>query len=203
MTCRQSGKTTTAGIDSAVEALTSPGALILFLSRTERQSEIGLESARRAVYAAGEIPTDESMLRLKLANGSQIIALPGGDEHSIRGFPGVRLLNIDEASFTSDLLYWSASPMIAVSGGLITALGTAWTRQGWFYSAIFGDDPAWERTIVTADDVPRLWTDPDFLPSELRSMGEDVYRREYYCEPSEIQARLWSDEILANVLVED
>ena len=74
----------------------------------------------------------ESALRLELANGSRVVSLPG-DEGTVRGFSGVSLLVIDEASRVPDDLYRSVRPMLAVSQGRLVCLSTPFGQRGFFY----------------------------------------------------------------------
>jgi hypothetical protein len=74
---------------------------------------------------------NESALRLELRNGSRIVSLPG-DETTIRGYSGVRLLVVDEAVRVPDDLYFSIRPMLAVSGGRLVCLSTPFGKRGFF-----------------------------------------------------------------------
>ena len=51
---------------------------------------------------------------LRLTNGSRIVGLPGVEATS-RGFSGVRMLLVDEASRVPDDLYFSMRPVTAVA----------------------------------------------------------------------------------------
>jgi len=52
---------------------------------------------------------------LELANGSQLIALPGDNDANIRGYSAPRLVCIDEASRVADSVYAALRPMLAAS----------------------------------------------------------------------------------------
>ena len=121
----------------------------------------------------------ESRLSLELSNGSEVHALPG-KEGTIRGFSGVTLLLLDEASRISDDLIAAVRPMLAVSGGALVALSTPYGRRGWFYEAWAKGGDAWERTLVTAHDCPRIT--PEFLASERLALGERGFAEEYLCQ---------------------
>ncbi len=109
---RQSGKSTTTGILATHTALYDAGSLTLLLSPTLRQSgelfkkclavyrAFGRPVPAEAVYRAFGRPVpaeSETALTLTLENGSRIVSLPGRDD-TIRGYSGVRLLVVDEAS---------------------------------------------------------------------------------------------------------
>src|SRR5215207_10343041 len=116
--CRQSGKSTMTGIIALHRALYYPGSLILCLAPALRQSQ-ELFGKVLAFYRALDRPVPaqtERKLSLELENGSRIVTLPGTDK-TIRGFSGVSLLIVDEASRVADELYFAVRPMLAVSGG--------------------------------------------------------------------------------------
>lgn len=177
---RQSGKSTTAAALALREALLYPGSLVLLLSPTQRQSgELHRDKVRRLYNELGRpVPTtQESQLQMELANGSRVISLPG-DEETVRGYSGVRLLVIDEASRVNDDLYKSVRPMLAVSKGGLVALSTPFGKRGWFHSEWHGDN-AWDRVRITASECPRI--DAAFLEEERRALGDDWYAQEYEC----------------------
>ena len=96
---RQSGKSTMAGILALHKALIKRGSLILILAPAERQAKELFSKVAAAYQALGHvIPADSyRKMGMELANGSRIEALPG-TEKTIRGFSGVDLLLVDEAS---------------------------------------------------------------------------------------------------------
>jgi len=176
---RQSGKSTVAAIRAVHAALYEPGSLVLLLSPALRQSQ---ELFRKCldVYRAldhPEPPEAESVLRLELANGSRVVALPG-KEGTIRGYSGVRRLIVDEASRVPDDLYRSVRPMLAVSGGDPDAMSTPFGTRGWWYEAWRSDEP-WQRVEVPATQCPRI--SAAFLAEERRTLGAWWYAQEYEC----------------------
>ena len=179
--CRQSGKSTVAAVLAVHTAITKPGALMLMLSPSLRQSG-ELFRTVSAIYrraARGSVPVKaDSALRMELANGSRLVALPAGEE-TIRGFSGVDLLLIDEAARVEDELYYATRPMLSVSGGKLVALSTPWGRKGWFYNEWSHSDQ-WEKIRITAADCPRL--SEQILDQERESLGETFYRQEYGVE---------------------
>lgn len=177
---RQSGKSTVTALLAAHTALYDPGALVLLLSPTQRQSH---ELFRKALDAYQAIPTalpltQESALRMELANGSRIVSLPG-KETTVRGFSGVSLLAVDEAARVPDELYFSVRPMLAVSGGRLVALSTPFGTRGWWFEAWRSEEP-WERYRVPAEECPRI--SEEFLDEERRAMGQWWFAQEYECE---------------------
>src|SRR5262245_16691102 len=129
---RQAGKSTTAAALALRAALLQPPALVLLLSPTLRQSgELFRDKVKRLYNALGRpVPTvQESALSMELANGSRIISLPG-DEETIRGYSGVALLVVDEASRVPDAQYYAVRPMLAVSQGRLVCLSTPFGKLG-------------------------------------------------------------------------
>jgi hypothetical protein len=179
---RQSGKSTITSILALHQAIYKPDSLILLLSPSLRQSQ---ELFRKLQTFYGELEssslptaTEESSLRMELSNGSRIIALPG-KEATIRGFSGVALLIIDEASRVEDALYQSVRPMLAVSGGRIVLLSTPFGKRGFFHQE-WTNGIGWQRVKITADQCPRI--DPEWLESEKAMIGSWWHRQEYGCE---------------------
>jgi hypothetical protein len=119
------------------------------------------------------------MMSLALTNGSRVVSLPG-NESTIRGYSGTKLLIVDEAAQVSDSLYKSVRPMLAVSGGRLLALSTPFGSSGWWYEAWHDQRQPWERFRITAEQCPRI--SPAFLAEEQRTMGEWWFRQEYMCE---------------------
>ncbi len=189
---RQSGKSTTTGVLAVHAAVYRPASLVLLLSPAPRQSQ---ELFRKCldVYRAldhAEPPEAESALRLELANGSRIVALPG-QEKTIRSYSGVRRLIVDEASRVPDALYMSVRPMLAVSHGDLDAMSTPFGTRGWWYEAWRSTQP-WERYEVPAEQCPRLTA--DFLAEERATMGDWWYSQEYGCQFLDAQSAAFRRE---------
>jgi hypothetical protein len=178
---RQSGKSTTVAILTTHTVLYESDSLVLLLSPTLRQSA-ELFKKCLAVYRSVEHPVpseSQTALTLTLENGSRIVSLPG-TEANVRGYSGVKLLIVDEASRVPNDLYASARPMLAVSGGRLLALSTPFGTRGWWYEAwVSGAREPWERYEVPATQVPRI--SPEFLAEERRTLGEWWFEQEYMC----------------------
>jgi len=115
----------------------------------------------------------DNLLKLELANGSRVVALPG-NEATVRRFSGARLLVIDEASRVPDALYRAVRPMLAVSRGRLVALSTPFGKRGWYHDEWHGSGN-WQRVRITADQCARI--SPEFLAEERRALGERGYGR--------------------------
>src|SRR5262245_55339767 len=131
---RQAGKSSVAAALALHTACYAPGALILLLSPSLRQSQELFKKVQDAYRLLGNPASlqAESALRLEMKSGSRIISLPG-TEPTVRGYSGVDLLVIDEAARVLDELYYSVRPMLAVSGGRLLALSTPFGKRGWFH----------------------------------------------------------------------
>jgi hypothetical protein len=127
---------------------------------------------------------------MELSNGSRIIALPG-KEATIRGFSGVSLLIIDEASRVEDSLYQSVRPMLAVSGGRIILLSTPFGKRGFFYQE-WTEGQDWRKVKITAEQCPRI--KPEWLERERAMIGDWWFKQEYLCEFVETSDQFFSYE---------
>ncbi len=177
---RQAGKSTTSAALALLTAFLEAPALVLLLSPTLRQSgELFRDKVMRLYNAMGKpiAAARQTNLELQLVNGSRIISLPENEE-GIRGFSGVTLLIIDEASRVSDALYRAVRPMLAVSNGRLIALSTPFGKRGWYFDE-WQSESSWERVHITAEQCPRI--SKRFLREERKALGDRWYRQEYLC----------------------
>ncbi len=142
----------------------------------------------------------ENKLTLELENGSRIIALPS-TEGTIRGYSGVRLLIVDEASRVDDTLYAAVRPMLAVSSGRLIALSSPWGKRGWFFEAWANGGPTWERYEVPATQCPRI--SPAFLAEERATLGDLFYRSEYLCQFVETTDQVFGYDLVQSCISAD
>ncbi len=194
---RQVGKSTVTGILAGHTALYEPDAPVLLLSPTERQS---LELLRKVKDTLRQLGTEtaevekDNALSLEFASGSRILALPG-KEGTIRGFSGVRLLVIDEASRVPDALYQAVRPMLAVSGGRIVLLSSPAGKRGFFHHEWTAGGDDWERVEITAYDCPRI--SRAWLGKERASIGDWWFEQEYLCQFKETTEQVFGyDEVM-------
>ena len=179
LTCRQAGKSTTAGFLALREALSGPGRTVLVVCPSQRQSA---ELVRRCTDALNRLGrpirlAGESALQLRFANGSRVIALPAS-ESGIRCYTAAMVV-LDEAARLPEPIVAAVRPMLAASGGKLVALSTAFAKSGFFYEQWTGPE-AWKRVRVTAGMCPRI--PAAFLAEERRTLGERWYAMEYECE---------------------
>jgi len=197
---RQVGKSTVTGVLAGHTALYEPGAPILLLSPTERQSIELLRKVRDTLRQLGTATTEiekDNTLSLEFASGSRIIALPG-KEGTVRGFSGVKLLVIDEASRVPDALYQAVRPMLAVSGGRIVLLSSPFGKRGFFHHEWTEGGPGWHRVEVTAHQCPRI--DPAWLDKERATIGDWWFAQEYLCQFKETTDQVFAyDDVMGAV----
>ncbi len=199
---RQAGKSTVSSIRALHRALYSPASLVLLLAPSYRQSK---ELFRKVKDALAALPfsvalASESALELEFTNGSRIVALPG-KEATIRGFSGVSLLIVDEASRVPDELYQAVRPMLAVSGGDILLLSTPFGKRGFFHHEWTEGGADWHRTKITAYECPRISS--EWLEQERLSIPEHVFRSEYLVEFVETSDQVFSYDDISRAFETD
>jgi hypothetical protein len=198
---RQSGKSTISAIIALHRALYHPGSLVLALAPALRQSQelFGKVAAFYRDLGRPIAPQGERKLSLELENGSRIITLPGS-EKTIRGFGGVSLLIVDEASRVADELYFAVRPMLAVSAGALMMLSTPYGTRGVFYAEWTGG-AGWDRYEVPASQCPRI---PEtFLEEERATLPGWVYRQEYECSFEETEDQVFTTEMIERAVTSE
>ena len=178
---RQGGKSTVSSIRALHRALYTPASLVLLLAPSYRQSK---ELFRKVKDTCAALPfsaplASGSALELEFTNFSRVVALPG-KEATIRGFSGVSLLIVDEASRVPDELYQAVRPMLAVSGGDILLLSTPFGKRGFFHHEWTEGGEEWHRAKITAYECPRI--PREWLEQERKAIGDWWFRQEYLCE---------------------
>jgi phage terminase large subunit-like protein len=200
LAARQSGKSMICAIYALWHALNHPGALVLVLSPSLRQSGLLFKTIMGYYQELRPMASEvESALTLQLANKSKIVSLPG-NEKTIRGYSGVSLLIIDEASQVLDSTYFSVRPMMAVSEGKVFAIGTPHGKRGWFYDSWINSDE-FKKIKITADQNPRI--SPEFLKQERKALGQYWYEQEYFCEFHQSEASLFRWDVIQRALCQD
>ena len=188
---RQSGKSTTVAALALHQILFRPGALVLLVAPSERQSHELFRKVSAGFHALGH-PLETRIANdheLELANGGRVVALPGREE-TIRSFSGVRLLILDEAARVPDVLYRSVRPMLAVSQGRLIALSTPFGKSGWFHEEWSGPGP-WQRVHVPWTQCPRITR--EFIAEETRALGQAWVDQEYNCLFTALEGLVFPD----------
>jgi hypothetical protein len=199
---RQTGKSTVSAILATHTAIYEPGSLVLLISPTLRQSGELFKKCLEVYQAAQRpVPPDsETALTLTLENASRIVSLPGGKGHTVRGYSGVRLLVIDEASRVPDELYMSVRPMLATSAGRLVALSTPFGTRGWWWEAWKSTEP-WERFMVTAEQSPRI--PAAFLEEERKTLGPWWFAQEYECRFMDTLDQVFATEVIDKAITDE
>jgi hypothetical protein len=198
---RQSGKSSVSSILALHTALFYPGALVLMVSPSLRQSSELFKKFSSYLDLLSERPVraEDTRLSLRLENGSRVVSLPGS-EATIRGFSSVSLLIVDEAARVEDDLYYSVRPMLAVSGGRLLALSTPFGKRGWFFKE-WSEGIGWHKHAITALQCPRI--SKEFLEEERLSMPVAWFAAEYMCEFTEGTDSVFSYEHVMAAVAED
>ena len=195
---RQSGKSTITAILALHHALNDPGALVLVLSPSLRQSGELFKKVMGFYKDVGKpiASETETALTLQLHNRSRIVSLPG-KEQTVRGFSGVSLLIVDEAARVDDELYYAVRPMLAVSQGRMILLSTPFGKRGFFFNE-WTESEAWKKIKITAYECPRIA--PEFLEEERLALGEWHFQQEYLGEFENVEAAYFSyDEVMGAI----
>lgn len=199
--CRQWGKSTTTAVLAVHEALYAAPAMIVLVSPSQPQSTELFRKVHGFWERLQGVPSaeQESLTRLSLANGSRIISLPGS-ERTVRGYSGVTLAILDEASRIPDELLVAIRPMLATTDGRFIALSTPAGKRGWFYESWISEDSSWERISVKGADCPRI--SEAFLADELKALGPMRFAAEYCCEFHDAETAAFSTDLIAQALTD-
>jgi hypothetical protein len=119
----------------------------------------------------------------------------------VRGFSGVTLIVEDEAAFVPDELYVAVRPMLATSGGRLILMSTPNGRRGHFFVEWAADSDTWERTRITAHEVPRISC--AFLEEERGSLGKWRFSQEYEGQFVESDGQLFSYDDVTRAITSD
>jgi hypothetical protein len=181
---RQAGKSTTAAVLALYEALYAPASLTILISPSLRQSS---ELFKKVVAFRNELPftpdlLEDNRLSLWVRGGGRIVSLPGS-ETTVRGFSGATSVIEDEAARVPDDLHSAVRPMMAtVAHAPYLCMSTLRGKIGHFFD--LWEAGEWERTKVTAYDVPRI--SKEFLEEEKSFLPVWVFSQEYMCEFSDM-----------------
>jgi len=201
---RQWGKSTVTAIKALHHAIFRNDSFTIVVSPSDRQSAEFIRKISGLASKAGfKLRGDgKNPLSLVFPNKSRIVGLPC-NEDTIRGFSGVTLLLIDEASRVPDSLYRTVRPMLASSGGALWLLSTPAGRSGFFYNTWKASNSLenWVRISVPATECSRITK--SFLEAERIEHGELNFRQEYLCEFHDSDDQLLSHQHLEAALCKD
>ena len=148
LAARQVGKSTAVAYEAVYLAASCPGASVLLVSASQRQSRELLEKVRfwLLLLKAGlgdSLTLRESSEMVTLANGSRTISLPANPD-TIRGFSGHIFL--DEFAFHHDSRrIWAAVFPIVTRGFKLRITSTPNGKQNLFHRLWTNGDPEWGR----------------------------------------------------------
>jgi hypothetical protein len=199
---RQAGKSTVSAIIALHRIIFVPGSLVLLVSPSQRQSS---ELFKKVSEFIKLLPVqlekiEDNKLSLQLKSGSRVVSLPS-TEATIRGYSGASLIIVDEAARLPDHIFFSISPMVAVSQGQMILLSTPAGKRGFFHDAYTSEGDEWELITVTADQCPRI--SAEFLEKERAQIGDFYFRQEYLCEFLEPEGSLFTLEQINNCFTDD
>lgn len=201
---RQGGKSTMTALKALHAVVFNPGALLLVISPSSRQSKEMLGKVRtayRALFGSEviELETDRSTT-LELWNGSRLEALPGKFD-TTRGYSAVFGLIIDEAAWVPDPVIHAMMPVLAVSGGWIMELTTPAGQRGAFYTAWQDGGEGWQRFEIPAVRIPRI--PASFLAQEKKDLPAWFYRQEYECSFEANMDSVFSPDDIRHAFTDD
>ncbi len=196
---RQSGKTTTTAIKATHQAVYEPGSLTLCIAPTQRQSGILARKVNKFIKSLEpvEMLLSDNKLSFTLANGSEVVALPG-DPDTLRGYSAPQLVIIDEGAFCSEAMIEAIVPMLAVSEGRLLILSTPNGQRGFFYEAYVGPDDDWLRIEVPASQCPRI--KPAYLEKMRRKLPPYKFRQEFECQFTDSENQIFSSELIRSAI---
>jgi Terminase large subunit, T4likevirus-type, N-terminal len=195
---RQVGKSLSVSMLALKTALADSGSTTTIVAPVEEQANELLRKVTIAYHTIrpGVGLIREAVTRLEFANGSRILTLPG-KESRMRSYSSA-LLIIDEAARVGDEVVNAAAPTLAVSGGRMVSLSTAFAKSGWFYNRWTDPEEDAQRLSITARDCPRI--SPEFLESERRKLGQRWFEMEYLNVFGDDIAAVFSSEDIARAV---
>lgn len=202
---RQGGKSFMSSLICLHRALFYPKSLSLIVAPALTQSQENFAKIRDLIDQLPERPVfDESTkLRLKLANGSRVVCLPGGTKgRTIRGFSKPDVIVEDESAQCSDELFIALTPMMAVNPSCKFILAsTPYGQRGHFYKTWTDGGPEWLKFRVVANECRRITK--EFLEEERIRKGPYVFAQEYEGEFVASETQLISHESILKALNSD
>lgn len=198
---RQSGKSTVSALMALHTCIFQPGALVLLISRSIRQSAELFLKFETFLERLPDPPrrTEDTKLSTILQNGSRCVSLPAS-EATIRGFSSVSLLIEDEAARVSDEIFVASAPFLSVSQGRQILLSTPFAKEGHFFR-LWTEENNWLKVEIKADQCPRLT--PEILEEQMVLFGPIKYAREYNCEFVEHEFTIFTEERIARATNDD
>ena len=179
---RQWGKSWMAAVALLFHGVHHAESLRIVAGPTLRQSAELLKKVKDLAWRMGLAVRGDGINRHSavLPNRSRIVAVPGNSPDGIRGFSGVTMLVIDEASMVKDEVYAAARPMLTQKDGSIWLLSTPKDEEGFYFREFTEGKEDWRRVVVPATECPRF--KPEQLEAEKASLGARLFAQEFLCE---------------------
>ena len=196
---RQWGKSWMAAVALLFHALHNPESLSIVAGPTLGQSAELLKKVKDLARRLGMKVKGDGIYRHSAVfpNGSRIVAVPGNAPFGIRGFSGVTMLVIDEASMVKEAVYVSLRPMLTQKDGSIWLLSTPNGESGFYHREFTEGTEDWRRVVVPATECPRF--KPEQLAAERASLGARLFAQEFLCEfvatGDGLFDKAWFDEV--------
>lgn len=90
--------------------------------------------------------------------------------------------------------------MLATTRGRFVMLTTPYGKRGHFYEQ-WTHGEGWERTMVTADECPRI--DPVWLREERELIGDWQFRQEYLCQFVDTDEQFFATDLIEAALSDE
>ncbi|MGH9877800.1 MAG: phage terminase large subunit, partial [Nitrososphaerales archaeon] len=167
---RQVGKSACVAAKAIHFALSNEKTNTLIVSASLRQSMLMFEKISSLLESKlSTLIAYKSRIRIRLSNGSSIIALPSGRYgHTLRGFTA-SLVIIDEAAFVpEEVITNSVLPMLATTNGSCWMLSTPYDKNHIFHKAFNKQD--WSVYHLPSSVSPLI--SKQFLEEQKQLVGE-------------------------------
>jgi hypothetical protein len=184
---RQAGKTSVLAA-RAVEELHVPESLTICIAPAERQAKIIAREIGRQLRRTDLVITRSTLTELEMSNGARVVALPSTSD-TIRGFPSVSLLIIDECAFLKgdddeetrgETLISGVLPMLTTQGQVFFS-STPAGKQNYFAKLFLDAKPGdgIHRIVVKGTAIPRL---AEKVERMRRTLSATKFRQEIEVE---------------------
>ena len=199
VTSRQIGKSTVISAKAAHRAWYRYKQLILILAPTLRQSNEMILKVKNFFEDQG---FNQEHLKIKSLSihvthtDSRIIALPGNNPDSIRGFSAPNMVVVDEAAFAKDKLFFTLMPMLAMSNGQLLCISSAGITKGFFYDTHQKKPKSWSFYNVPATACPRMSS--KYLAEQRGLMGDWWFNAEYMAVFQAPQNAVFTQELITH-----
>lgn len=180
---RQSGKTSVLAA-RAIEELHVSDSLTICVAPSERQAKIIAREIGQQLRRTDLVTSRSTLTELEMSNGARVIALPSTSE-TIRGYPSVSLLIIDECAFLSgegggEDLISGVLPMLTKDGQVYFSSTPAGKNN--YFARLFLDAKPGDgihRIVVKGTDIPRL---SEKIERMRRTLSATKFRQEIEVE---------------------